>query len=319
MIASRFAPTFASSFFVFFFMRELECATAEYADLRIQESSRIIVLNMSVSKNDPRAIGCERKWGCVCIGEPSERTCPYHAALELTRFLKDRFGKKVFEPGFPLFPNSFGEPVPGETMLEMIVTIAKLLDEPLYNKAGQFRIGKHTWRAMAAILMGEVGLDIFKIRMMGRWNCSVVIHYTRDAPISDMASDYIHAKKSREDAKQPIKKDIALKKIRSVVETTLGEMKAELHTLNDKICKIERKAAPDYVINRNTKKIHRILSSYADAGSEAIAVCGFAYARPGALTRFDSVIPHDAKWEDICSTCLPEVRARLKVLAGPVP
>ena len=99
----------------------------------------------------------------------------------------------------------------------------------------------------------------------------------------------------------------------------MGEMKAELQTPTDKICKFERKAAPVYVLNSNTKEIHRILSSYADAGSEAIAVCGFAYARPGALTRFESVIPHEAKWEDVCSTCLPEVRARLKVLAGPVP
>ena len=165
-------------------------------------------------------------------------------------------------------------------------------------------------------MMGEVGLDIYKIRIMGRWSCSVVIHYTRDAPISDTASDYIQAKKSRENAKQPINTDNALKKIRSVVESTLGETKAEIQTLNDKILKVERKAAPDFVINRNTKKLHRVLSSYADAGSETVAMCGFAYAKPGAATRCDSIVPPDTKWEEVCSTCLPEVRARLKVLAG---
>ena len=99
----------------------------------------------------------------------------------------------------------------------------------------------------------------------------------------------------------------------------MSEMKAELQTLNDKILKVERKAAPYFVINRNTNKLHRTFSSYADAGSEAVAMRGFAYAKAGAATIFESIVPPDTKWEEVCSTCLPEVRARLKVLAGPVP
>ena len=47
-------------------------------------------------------------------------------------------------------------------MLEMIIAIAVLLGESLLNKAGRNRIGKHTWRAMAAFLMGEVGVDVYK-------------------------------------------------------------------------------------------------------------------------------------------------------------
>ena len=35
--------------FVFYFMRDLECATAEYADARVDEASEIVVMNMSVS------------------------------------------------------------------------------------------------------------------------------------------------------------------------------------------------------------------------------------------------------------------------------
>ena len=277
----------------------------------------IITLLMSVSKNDPRAIGCELKWGCVCTGPPCPRTCPYHAALNLTRFLKKKFGSRVHEANFPLFPNAFGDAVPAKVMLEMIIAIAVLLGEPLLNKAGRNRIGKHTWRAMAAILMGEVGVDVYKIRMMGRWNCSVVIHYTRDAPISDMASDFVQAKAARDHHKQSGRVDGSIKRIKDAVENNVQDMRKEMKALNDKIATVERKAAPDYVMNRNTKKLHRFLSSYADAGPEAMAYCGFAYAKSGASTRFESDIPADTKYEDVCATCLPELRARLKVLADP--
>jgi len=82
--------------------------------------------------------------------------------------------------------------------------------------------------------------------------------------------------------------------------------------LTDKIMKVERKAAPEYVVNRNTRKLHKILSSYADAGSEALTYCGFAFAKPGAATRFETEIPVNTKWEEVCSTCLPDLRASLK-------
>ena len=48
---------------VFFFMRELEAATAELADMTIDTGAEKVRLVMSVSKNDPRAMGCTREWG----------------------------------------------------------------------------------------------------------------------------------------------------------------------------------------------------------------------------------------------------------------
>ena len=99
----------------------------------------------------------------------------------------------------------------------------------------------------------------------------------------------------------------------------MGEMKQGIQRLNEKILKVERRAAPEYVINRSTRKFHRILSAYADAGSGAVAVCGFAYAKPGAVTRFESEVPADIKWEEVCGNCLPDLRASLKkpVVAAP--
>ena len=82
--------------------------------------------------------------------------------------------------------------------------------------------------------------------------------------------------------------------------------------MHDKINHVQRKATPEHVINRNTKKLHRVLSSYADVGSVALAFCGFAFAKPGASTRFETDILEETKWQEVCATCLPELRARLK-------
>ena len=179
----------------------------------------------------------------------------------------------------------------------MIISIATLLGEPLLNKAGRSRIGKHTWRAMAAILMGEVGVDVYKIRMVGRWNCSVVIYYTRDAPITDMASGFVQAKAARENLKQAGRFDTSLYKIKTVVETTVQGMQDEIKALIAKVLLVEKRAIPDYVANRNTRNIHRILSAYSDAGQEALANCGFVYAKPGACTKFISVALDDVTWD----------------------
>ena len=199
---------------VFFFMRELEAATAELADMTLDTSTCRVKLVMSVSKNDPRALGCSREWGCVCEDSrrPNARTCPYHAAAELLHEVTDRFGQESRRPGFPLFPTSSGVAASAKVMLEVILVTAALLGEPLKNKYGQNRHGNHTWRALAAVLMAALGMDTNKIRMMGRWNCSIVLHYTRDAPLADMASDFKAARDQRRAPNQMKEMHTALKR-----------------------------------------------------------------------------------------------------------
>ena len=116
-------------------------------------------------------------------------------------------------------------------------------------------------------------------------------------PISDMASDFVQAKAARENMKQAGRFDASIKNIKTVVETTVQRMQDEIKALNDKILVVEKRAIPEYVANRNTRKTHRILSAFSDAGQEALANCGFAYAKPGACTKFISDIPDDATWD----------------------
>ena len=113
--------------FIFFFMRELECATAEFRDMTVDDELYTVKLLMSVSKNDPRAIGCERQWGCVCASAANPRTCPYHAAAHIKKALLDRFGKLIYTDGFPLFPDAGGKPVTADMMLRVITTTAQNL------------------------------------------------------------------------------------------------------------------------------------------------------------------------------------------------
>mgnify|MGYP000500449857 CR=1 FL=1 len=106
------APSCCVVLFTFFLLRELECAAAEYNDMTLDFEQQLVALKLSVSKNDPRAIGCERKWGCVCadVNSPSTSSCPYHAAESLDATLRHLFGADVLLLGFPLFPDSEGNP-----------------------------------------------------------------------------------------------------------------------------------------------------------------------------------------------------------------
>ena len=299
-------PGFCSVLFTFFLLRELECATAEFADMTLDHHARTVKTNLSVSKTDPRALGCERSWGCTCPDDasPQPRSCPYHAASALETFLVELFADAVLEEGFPLFPNRHGGPVTPSLMIELINEIARIMGEPLRNKAGQNRFGKHSWRATGAVHLGECGIEVQKIMLIGRWRCTIVLLYTRCAPISDIAGDYKRARINKEAPKQLMNITSTVKKIQSMVDKASAGMSREVAILNDRLNIVERTAIPVYVVNRRTRRWHKILSKHADAGVEALAFCGFKYAAPSARCRFETTIPDDIGPEDICTTCL---------------
>ena len=75
------------------------------------------------------------------------------------------------------------------------------------------------------------------------------------------------------------------------------------------ISKVEKLATPrEFVTNRVTRKIHRILTRIEDVGSEAVTYCGFKYAKCPVSTHDE--VPADAKREHMCTTCLADMRAK---------
>ena len=301
---------YAIVLFTFFLLRELECACAQYSDMTVDIAGKSVALRLSVSKNDPRALGCTRRWGCVCADAVDARTCPFHAALGLRTHLCERFGDRVNEPAFPLFPDSFGHEVSAVLMLDLILELATLLGEPLVNQAGRNRYGKHTWRSTGAVHLGESGVDTNKIGLMGRWWCSVVLHYTRLAPITNIANDYKRAKTKAGIDETVRSLSASQKKIREAVELMTTSMKTEVADLQAKVDKIARETAPrQIVVNKVTGKVHRVLTSIQDAGAEAVAHCGFQYAYCQKV--FHSEIPAGTKRDKACGACFRGVRDSL--------
>ena len=50
----------------FWLLRDLEATTAELQDMYLDLECKRVVLQLSMSKTDPQALGTTRTWGCVC-------------------------------------------------------------------------------------------------------------------------------------------------------------------------------------------------------------------------------------------------------------
>ena len=302
-------PGSAAVMATFWLLRDLEATNAEFRDMSFDVAAKRVTLMLSMSKNDPRALGCERIWGCVCEGEGNPAGCPYHAALDIKKFIETAFPHDSLAPGFPLFPTPTGEAVTSENMLAFIEELAQMMDEDLYTKAGQRRFGKHSWRATGAVHLSTIGLDTFKIQLIGRWLCAIVLRYCRLAPISDIARDYkvaTHAGKAGEALKIATAMN---KKVTAQIAEMVDKCADESKKLYEIIRQVETRCAPrTYIVNRKTNKVHKVLTHLSDVGDEAIAYCGFKYAKASVLMK--AQLPA-AKRDHYCSTCLAEVRANM--------
>ena len=277
--------------------------------MSIDYAPKRVTLLLSMSKNDPRALGCERIWGCVCEGDGNPAACPFHAAVDIKEHIDKNFPLESECPGFPLFPTATGEAVTSEAMLMFIEELATMCDEALFTKAGQRKFGKHSWRASGAVHLSLIGLDTFKIQLIGRWLCAIVLRYCRLAPISDVARDYVVATNAKK-ANETLKNTVALnKKLANMVENVMTKYTEESKELYNLIKEVEKQCAPrQYVINRRTNKVHKVLTLLQDVGRDAIAYCGFKYACASVILKTE--LPA-AKRDHYCSTCLAEVRAAM--------
>ena len=105
------APVFAMAAFVvacFWPLSEIELAHLCHRHVRLDRDKQVATLQLSVSKTDPRAIGCSRSWGCVFAG-PSSVPCGYHAVLQVLGANCSLCGDGgVLPDEWPLFPAAGG-------------------------------------------------------------------------------------------------------------------------------------------------------------------------------------------------------------------
>ena len=116
-------------------------------------------------------------------------------------------------------------------MLALIEELAKMTGEAILTHDGRKRFGKHSWRSTGAVFMTGIGIEIFKVQLMGRWACAVVTHYTRLAPLKAITEYFRRALagKKMSMAKDQVAKKI--KKIKRALDTTINAFAAEAKQL----------------------------------------------------------------------------------------
>ena len=176
----------------FWMLRELEASCALVRHITVDKVALTVEWLLPVSKTDVKALGCARRWGCVCAGN-GKMPCPVHAVLTQLRLLEDTFGQDRVSSGeLPLFPTVAGRFVEKCHVVSSIEAAATLCDEPLEDAQGSRRFGGHSLRVTGARTLAGLGVDIHLIQLMARWSSDVVLRYVAEAPLSSITEAYRH-------------------------------------------------------------------------------------------------------------------------------
>ena len=130
------------------------------------------------------------------------------------------------------------------------------------------------------------------------------------SPISNIARDFKRAKASEgiDDTVKAI--NINQKKIKDAVDGMMTGIKAEVTELQRRIEVVRKDSTPrEVVVNKPTGKGRKVLTTVLDAGSEAVASCGFKYAL--CQKSFHVEIPAGTTRQKVCGTCFKVERESL--------
>ena len=134
-------PHFPLALFVLatlFLLRELEAASATWADIVLNEVAETVTLTLPSSKTDWAAKGCRRTWGCTCsLGKP----CAYHVAVRY-RELAARHGSL----DGPLFVDRAGNGCTKAAIVETLRAAIKLTGQPVVDQTGKHLYSGHAFR-----------------------------------------------------------------------------------------------------------------------------------------------------------------------------
>ena len=240
-------------------------------------------------------------------------------------WLGQHFGDAACADGFPLFPDVNGDFVQAVSIVDLVDELATRCDEPLENKLGQRRFGKHSFRSMGAVYLSALGIELLKIQMLARWSSHIITHYTRLAPLKSITTDFKRAilnaeakrgadtnKKHKQGKDKPHRQKsitgLDKKKIEASLKKELMKTAEELDLLRDMIKRVSRECAPRrFVTNAKSHITHRVAAGFEEAGLKARTLCGWKFARSDVIMSVDP--PKERK--KTCDTCLPALRATL--------
>mgnify|MGYP002281116694 CR=1 FL=1 len=306
-------PGNALTMFTYFIVRGVEGSMAQTRDVRLDPEDKTVHWRLSVSKTDPAALGCERRWGCLC-GEARGLGCPYHAAADQMELLCALFGERVEAGDLPFFPDANGSVVTKDAMESFVDELARLGGQPLTLPSGAKRFGKHSFRSTGAVLLSRLGLEVYKIQLLARWGSDVVLHYVRESPLETITKQVrgAIADKTVTDlvAKLAGEVDTLKKGLAAMDDSTahLLRLEAELSQLKSKQDEDEAKGEGivekgSYIINPITGKCHKALV-YTGLPRFWKTRCSWQYG----LTHYE---PRDRPLDGyklLCDTCLHHLR-----------
>ena len=158
-------PTDFVTLGIFFMAREMELSCAAFAHLFVDIREAEVTWSLPVSKNDPRAVGTTRTWGCVC-GSSLLTPCPYHAALrQVDRVRRLSMDLGVAIESLPLFPNESGTEVSKEVAVDTIRCCISKCGLPVLDDQSRPVYGGHSLRTGGAVAMASMGVDATRIQV----------------------------------------------------------------------------------------------------------------------------------------------------------
>ena len=284
-----------------FIMREIEIAYALAAHLSVDRKAARITLLLPVSKKDPRAVGCQRSWACLCGAKPASRPdCPYHAGLKQLAVLKEVFGSPL-PTDLPLFPTRTAAHADKAVVVSGLEATVIGYGGEITGINGGRLYGGHSFRVTGAQKLASLGVEIIKIMVMARWAGETVLRYVKEAPVDNLP-DEVLALEGRRDLLKTLGK---LADGAENLTSKVGDLEAQLVELkkqkDEQVRTIEAKyVVPPplpYVTNgansAKTLKVHRVLAEGAELPPLMWRTrCGYRFAfanftRHGTLDGFN--------------------------------
>ena len=293
----------------FFIMREIELAYAKVAHVKICMAESKVTLLLPVSKKDPRAIGCERSWSCLCRdGGGSRPDCPFHAAVAQLRLLESTFGADMLQ-SLPLFPDQFGLVADKATVVQALEATVVGYGGDILGPSGARILGGHSFRVTGAQRLAAAGVEIIKVMVLARWSSEVVLRYVKDAPLAGLSEQV----KCLEDKKDLVRLLAKAADGAELLGSKLGGIEGRLlgliadHEAWTRRCELTaaRTGNPPFVSNGRAKhlKIHKTSIDGMEFPPYLWrAKCGFRFAFCG-FTRHMTMVDFAA--DQRCAKCFP--------------
>ena len=195
------APVGFKNYFViamFFILRENEASLMLVESVTISLEARCVEILLPASKTDPRALSTTRRWFCTCKVAGAYLACPFCSAVEQMDLLYELFSDEdnVLPSGLPFFPTSGGQTCDKGDIIAAVLKVAEMTGQPTRQADGRNAYGGHVFRISGCRHLYRCGVGIEILKLLARWESSVVLRYVKDVPLERLHSTYIEGSKA---------------------------------------------------------------------------------------------------------------------------